>query len=209
MEYRILLSKYHKLESSYTTLREGYSKLLSTLNNLTHSYEEIRVKYNELYEEYLSLLNSYNELVLNNTYLRRRIHELEIENSDLLLKLTYLEKQTLYRDPTYRELMEFLEEDTTDEKEYIKGKYTCEHFAADLNNNAERRGIRCAFVILHFKSGYAHVIVAFKTIDKGMVFIEPQTDDVVKVGIGVRYFRDNNFEFPGYDDTIVEIVVVW
>lgn|GEM_PF-602776 len=209
MEYRVLLDDYHKLKSSHITLIEEYNKILSTLNNLTHNYEEIKAKYNKLYEEYLSLLDSYNELALNNTYLRRKIYELEIENSDLLLKLTYFENQTLYRDPTYRELMKFLKEDTTDEKEYIEGKYTCEHFAADLNNNAERRGIRCAFVILHFKSGHAHVIVAFKTIDKGIVYVEPQTDDLVKVGIGVRYFRDNGFEYPGFDDTIVEIVVVW
>ena len=69
-------------------------------------------------------------------------------------------------------LMEFLEQDKTNENEYVRWEYDCRHFASDLHNNAERAGIRCAVVLTPDKS---HIFNAFKTTDKGIVFIDIST----------------------------------
>ncbi|MGP3668260.1 MAG: hypothetical protein ACKD6N_06990 [Candidatus Bathyarchaeota archaeon] len=42
-------------------------------------------------------------------------------------------------------------------------------------------------MIVYFKDG-THALVVFETMDKGLVFIEPQVDREVKVGVGVRYW---------------------
>ena len=48
----------------------------------------------------------------------------------------------------------------------------CGSFAEDLHNNAEAKGIRSAFVAVHFYTGLPHAVNAFKTVDKGLVYID-------------------------------------
>jgi hypothetical protein len=79
--------------------------------------------------------------------------------------------------PTYAELLAFLEADQTDRYSYIVGPpkvaYVCADFAKDVHNNAEAAGIRAAFVALHVAgTDEGHAINAFETTDRGLVFID-------------------------------------
>ncbi len=51
-------------------------------------------------------------------------------------------------------------------------------------------------------------MVAFDTVDRGSTFIEPRLDDEVEVRLGISYSEANNYQKPGYDDTIIRVVVV-
>jgi hypothetical protein len=55
-----------------------------------------------------------------------------------------------------------------------------------VNNNAEAEGLRCAFVLLCYDVGQ-HAVVAFQTTDRGLVYIEPQTDAVIHPEVGDTY----------------------
>jgi hypothetical protein len=112
------------------------------------------------------------------------------------------------RDPTYQEAVSFIAQDRTDEKAYIEDVYVCSHFARDVGNNAEEKGLRCALVDIRYPDG-GHSIVAFNTIDKGLVYFEPQFDDEVKVIINQSYSQLNNYLKPAGDDTIRDILVIW
>lgn len=91
------------------------------------------------------------------------------------------------RDPTYSEMQEFLTCDKTDLNERKEGlfglffSYVCVNFARDVKRNAIKQGIRCAGVVVLFednKSNFEfHALIAFNTIDKGVIFIESQTDE--------------------------------
>jgi len=111
--------------------------------------------------------------------------------------------------PTYQEMKTFLAQDTTDSKTYREDEYVCVDYAAALNNNAEAKGIRCAVVDIFHPGGYGHTIVAFETTDKGLIFIEPQFDNEVKLAIGTSYSQANNFTPAPRDDTINRFVVIW
>jgi hypothetical protein len=119
--------------------------------------------------------------------------------------------------PTYMELLNFLSRDRTDTKPYIVGDYVCTDFSTDVNNNAEVEGIRCAFVHIDYadEDTLGHAIVAFETTDRGLVFIEPQSDSIVNAAIGKRWYlcivlEPGYFYLPpDYDDTIVEIEIIW
>lgn len=114
------------------------------------------------------------------------------------------------RNPTYSELGEFLTNDKTDFNSYIKGKYVSFNFAADLNNNAEANGIRAAYV--RIRSGeWEHAIVAFETTDKGLIFIEPQSDREVELVVGKPYpwERVGAIKTAKGDDVIAEIQLIW
>jgi len=79
-------------------------------------------------------------------------------------------------DPTYAELVAFIEQDTTDANDYLvhpRIGYVCADFAEDVHNNAEAAGIRAASVSVDFEGGGdGHALNAFDTIDMGLIYID-------------------------------------
>lgn len=112
--------------------------------------------------------------------------------------------------PTDKELREFLTRDTTDSNPFIKGEYVCFDFAAELNNNAEASGIRAAYVRIHAKE-WGHAVVAFETVDRGLIFIEPQSDNEVELVKGEAYpWQQVGAVVPrNYYEPIDEIQIIW
>ena len=114
------------------------------------------------------------------------------------------------RNPTHKELREFLARDETDSKRYVAGEYVSFDFAVELNNNAEANGIRAAYVAI-FSKEWGHGMVAFETIDKGLIFIEAQSDKEAKLVVGEPYpwYSLVAFSPLGYFNPIVEIQIIW
>lgn len=114
--------------------------------------------------------------------------------------------------PTYKEMREFLARDNTDANPFIKGEYDCVDFSAQLNNNAEANGIRAAYVHIRAKE-WGHAVVAFETIDRGLIFIEPQSDREVKpvTGIGEPFpwYSVGAVSATSYRDPTVKIQILW
>ena len=121
------------------------------------------------------------------------------------------------RDPTYEEAVSFLERDKTSDNEYNNddyGVYVCSHFARDVCNNAEAEGLRCAIVhLIYIEVG--HAIVAFDTVDEGLVYFDAITDERANPEVGKRYYKcivpRPGFYYlpPDNDDTILDILVTW
>jgi hypothetical protein len=111
----------------------------------------------------------------------------DIDNDEIVMK-----------NPTFSEVMGFIIQDTTNRNKFEKNKYECRHFATDVNNNAETAGIRCAFVLICYHKGQ-HAVVGFDTTDKGMIYIEPQTDAAIRPITGGFY----------QGQEIVEILTSW
>jgi len=109
-----------------------------------------------------------------------------------VLKIVW-DMDTRYKTPPISKLpnfqvTKFLKEDRIDKKNYKEGIYVCSHFARDVCNNAEAEGLRCAYVGLVFQEG-GHAIIAFNTIDEGLVYFEPQSDEIVTPVIGKQYYK--------------------
>jgi hypothetical protein len=113
------------------------------------------------------------------------------------------------RNPTYQEMKAFLAQDMTSSKKYVEDKYVCTDFAAAVNNNAEKEGIRCAIVDIFYPEGYGHTIVAFETTDKGLIFVEPQFDQDVELVVGKSYSQTNNFTLAPRDDNVNRFLIIW
>jgi hypothetical protein len=83
-------------------------------------------------------------------------------------------------DVTWEYLKQFLLDDQTDEYLFEDGYFTCGDFAEKLHNNAEKAGIKAAFVCLDFSGGSAvidHALNAFYTTDLGLVVYIDDTGD--------------------------------
>lgn len=88
-------------------------------------------------------------------------------------------------DPTYDDAIAFIDSDETDQNEYTPD-YVCYDFTADLIDNAAQLGYRCGFVYIEFSSS-AHAIACFNTTDAGLIFVEPQNDELVNIAVGQLY----------------------
>ena len=101
------------------------------------------------------------------------------------------------RDPTYDEAIAFINSDKTDENGYTQD-YVCYDFTADFDSNAFQVGYRCGFVYIEFTDS-AHSIVCFNTTDSGLIYIEPQNDEIVDIAVGQTYLGD----------IIVKMGIIW
>ncbi|MCD6465412.1 hypothetical protein J7L27_03485 [Candidatus Bathyarchaeota archaeon] len=175
-----LQTELSHLQTQYETLQLNYSSLQSTYHNLQLEYERMyEQRYREGYED------GYLQGVIDGAGRGFNI-----------------------RDPTYHEALQFIAQDKTDENPYIPGVYICLNFATDVKNNAFKAGYRCGFVYIEFPES-AHAIICFNTTDHGLIFIEPQDDQIVTVDIGIQYWRDNGYEPPSYNDTITNYIIIW
>lgn len=113
--------------------------------------------------------------------------------------------------PTYAMLVDFINEDSTDEHYYATDvdvyvgaaevPYICSDFAEDVHNNAEAAGIRAAWVSLDFEGDdKGHALNAFETTDRGLVYIDCTGQgllslllsyDVVKTEEGISLMENN------------------
>ena len=98
------------------------------------------------------------------------------------------------RNPSWDELMMFVQSDTTDNRLYVETfywSYVCADYARDVHNNAEAAGIRAAWVGIDFEEGEpGHALNAFLTTDKGLAFVDCTGWDAiayVKIGEGLGY----------------------
>jgi len=101
------------------------------------------------------------------------------------------------RDPTYDEAIAFINSDKTDENDYTQD-YVCYDFTADFDSNAFQVGYRCGFVYIEFTDS-AHSIACFNTTDSGLIYIEPQSDEIVDIAVGQIYLGD----------IIVKMGIIW
>ena len=98
---------------------------------------------------------------------------------------------TFVRNPTHDEVLEFIGEDETDEMEYIEGEFECLDFCMMFRNNAFKKGYISYMVWIDFEGQtFGHTIIGFNTTDMGMVYLDPQLDYFVELGVGVDYWKD-------------------
>ncbi len=190
-------------------LKNSYESELSNIESAKDFFqnenENLNSEIEELTQNLLLLQNSFKKL---NTSFQENLTELESLRNGNDYNL---------HDPTYIEVLTFISEDQTDKISYDEETFNCQHFASIVNNNAQNIGIRCAFVLLNFYDTNAgHAIIGFNTLDRGMVYIEPQSDDFVEdLEIGKQYWTECVVPSGEYiyedieNDNISEIIVSW
>jgi hypothetical protein len=84
-----------------------------------------------------------------------------------------LENNPAAVDPTWDQVVAFLKADGTDEMEYVAADFMCGSFAQEVHNNAEKAGIRAAWVGVDLAGKQVgHAVNAFNTTDRGLVYTD-------------------------------------
>jgi len=96
--------------------------------------------------------------------IKKRVHD---KNDELKL----LQSSDIYylHNPTYSEVIDFIEIDKTNEKEYNDNSFICSDFARIVNNNADKYGIRCGYTHITLSGYFDHVCVVFDIIDTQII----------------------------------------
>ena len=105
---------------------------------------------------------------------------------------------------SYSQLLVFLKNDDTDSMTYSTVGFVCADFAERLHNNAEKKGIRCAFVAISLTTG-KHALNMFNTTDKGLIYVDCTNsnqgincDASVNLEIGRQYIAESLFPTVGW-----------
>ena len=88
---------------------------------------------------------------------------------------TKIIKNMYARNPTFKEMKDFLlSKPATDILKHrtSEGKYVCVDYSSDLHNLAQKSGINAGLVDILYTHGDGHMMVAFNTTDKGMIFVD-------------------------------------
>jgi len=148
-------------------------------DEISYIYDELNYINDRMYYMNVNLIGYYKIIQGKN----ETINELEQEIQDYKNIIKYKDKQfesnySINMKPTYKDVTDFLEEDKTDELEWTKD-FDCTQFAHMIIRNAKEQGIYGCIVTIDFNYKEAHDIVAFDTIDAGIVYFEPHNDKYV------------------------------
>jgi len=197
-DYDGLLLEYHDLQEDYQTLQGEYYDLLDRYNGLVDDW-------NKLVEDYNSFINEYNDLVNKYNNLSYKIELI----SQLYDPVKY--KQT----PFIAELKYWLRTDRTDQVEYVDPDYVCFHFAVTLMLHGRAHHYQIGVIYVHgydIVTGeeFRHAINAIVT-HEGLVYIEPQTDDIWWLENHQEITPGEAYEFPGFENPIYvqEVIIVF
>jgi len=171
----------------FYTVFQSISALEQQKKNLENELNDVNDNLNAVNSQISNVNDEINQVVEN---LEEGISELE-----------YLESGSRYElhDPSYSEVINFLNNDKTNEKPYDDETFNCANYAQEVNNNAEEHDIRCAYVLVVISDpDVNHACVAFNTTDKGMVYYEPQSDEKVNLETGKDYWADCMIVSSGY-----------
>ena len=114
--------------------------------------------------------------------------------------------------PTYSEMISFLNRDNTNNLVY-SNDFTCVNFSYSMINNARNKGLICEFVTIYQteKEFYyldelenatdSHAIVCFNTSDKGIYFVEPQSDEVISKERFEKMKSNGKYPYASTDGT--------
>ena len=100
-------------------------------------------------------------------------NDIEIQFIKAAGDILYLTDNKSAVNPTWDELITFLKQDDTDRILYDDQSFVCADFAEKLHDNAEKSGIKAAFVSINFEDvSTGHALNAFNTTDMGLVYVD-------------------------------------
>jgi predicted nucleic acid-binding Zn-ribbon protein len=205
----------NQLSTTQNQLASTQSSLVSTQGQLTSTQGQLTTAQSQLTTAQINLIATQNSLVAAQSQeasLQTSLSAAASQVSDLQSQLL---SSNILADPTYASMQSFIASDKTNQNIYNANTYNCVNFSADVIANAAKQHIRCAFINIDFPGTTGHAIVGFNTTDKGMVYIEPQSDGIVNLKVGGRYYQEEvppsgyYYVAPSYDDTVARFVAVW
>jgi len=182
-----------KAQSDLGKVRSDLTAVQDEHESLQTDYDDLLVSQEKLTERLKATQSQITDLTQDLSALQQENESLQTDYDDLLASHETLTKgleESTLRNPTWSELIQFIEEDSTDTLVYSAGTFDCEGFAITLRDRASRYGFRCAYVTIDSTDRQGHALNAFETTDKGVVYVDvTEHDTIAYVQVGQLYGR--------------------
>lgn len=189
----------HQTSQQYASLIEDHEDALDRLDVISHDLEYMtelhELEQDSKVREIEVLTGDLRSVTIDNFDLKKDLRDSEIQ---------FYETYDLKTTPLYAEVMAFIDEDDTDEDLYVIHDHDCTQFSNTVIRNALDRGLFACAVDISFDTDddgvvdRGHMIVVFNTIDRGIIYIDPQTDEVIDMHVGMDYW-DEGYYVLQYD----------
>jgi len=201
-----------------------YIQQINLNNNLRTEFQECQTlceKYKNSYDNtintYKSAINEYKE---NNSFLRANLSEIQTsffnfrkrynrlseKYSELKNQNDNLKNQKGLVNPTYEQLCDFVITDKTNNLEWEEN-FDCTEFSNHFIRNFAKEGFFSCTTEITFEDDGGHIIVAVNTSDRGLFYVEPQSDRIIlgdELEVGENYCDIVNWRCD-WEDTIKKI----
>jgi len=170
---------YQQIWNLQEQLQSEREQHLSEVTNYKNSLNLLGQKYEACYNQSKELNKTINRLIASLTEVEQRKQELE----RILYKSNKISLQ-----PSYKIVKQFMMKDDTDKLTW-SDDFDCSEFSRRFIANFRKQGYFACVTELDFNDS-AHDIVAINTSDKGIIFVEPQSDEIItqeELQVGVNY----------------------
>jgi len=190
----VLISLYHTAEVKLNQSEQQIHSFNNSLNRETHLSEyyytitEKQTKtIDELIEENVHLSNNITFQAIKINNLSNQLAESEIKLAQYKYLADKLTQERLFKTPKYEDVIKFARADQTKYNKWTK-EYDCKSFAEEFIKNSINKGLYACFARVHFTNGDWHAVVEYNT-NKGKIYIEPQSGEVIKLRKGMNYIK--------------------
>jgi uncharacterized protein YoxC len=160
-----------KINSMQIESNKTIMKLNQTIESMSNDLAWLGKKFDEIVVRQENLVNRVNTIESNLQQANQMIEELKSQKGLI--------------NPTYFELAQFVAEDTTNTLQYVNNTFNCVDFSNTFISNFAKKGYYSCLTEIVFSNDTAHALVAVNTTDKGLLYVEPQSDIIItslKVG---------------------------
>ena len=170
-------------------LRYHYQEetIVNRIDSLNATMQQIKEDYKKLFDEQASIYGNLTNMSRQIKDLRTKISGLRKElraehkrNNELKNQLESVKKSKGLLKPTYKQLKSFVLRDDTDLLEWEED-FDCTEFSNRFIDNFAKEGFFACTTELNLiidGEEAGHIIVAVNTKDKGLYYVEPQSDSV-------------------------------
>ena len=112
---------------------------------------------------------------------------------------------------SYAQVIQFIQQDTTDRIPYSHRKFMCGDYSERVHNNAEASGITCGFVFIDLIGSIDHAYNVFNTTDRGFVFVDCTRFDSTVDMIINEVYQPHSLDGEGVDpvEKIEDYQITW
>jgi hypothetical protein len=130
------------------------------------------------------------------------VRNIEFDNENLHKHSSIIQDYSGLRDPSYAQMKDLVEN-------VGLGKGNCCDYSKQMQDYSIEQGFQCYIVVMNWKNKDGHVIVAFDTTDREMIYIEPQNKSEVIVTENITYNPPGMIMMGTQDDRIITQKVVF
>ena len=173
-----------------SVLRYHYQEetIVNRIDSLNATIQQIKEDYKKLFDEQASIYGNLTNMSRQIKDLRTKISGLRKElraeherNNELKNQLESVKKSKGLLKPTYKQLKSFVLRDDTDLLEWEED-FDCTEFSNRFVDNFAKEGFFACTTELNLiidGEEAGHIIVAVNTKDKGLYYVEPQSDFIL------------------------------